>query len=90
MPFQVDSFSSAAQAAVTNPISQRQDQVRVDQRKEDDKEKTKTKPASTAAAQTQQTESRRSNVVSLNDSRGDRSSDAQATQQRGSIVNISV
>jgi hypothetical protein len=90
MPIQVDSFSSAAQAAVTNPIAQRQDQVRVDQRKEDDKEKTKTKPASTAAAQSQQSEGRRSNVVSFNDNRGDKSSDAKTTQQRGSIVNISV
>lgn len=89
MPIQVDSFSSAAQAAVTNPIAQRQDQVRVDQRKEDDKEKTKTKPASTALAQGQQSESRRSNVVNFNDNRGDKASDAK-NQQRGSIVNISV
>lgn len=90
MPIQVDSYASSAQTAVNSSIQQRQDQVRVDQRKEDDKEKTKTKPASTAAAQSQPSEARSGNVVKF--SQNDSGSKAQQSQsqQRGSIVNISI
>jgi hypothetical protein len=89
MPVQLDSFSSPAQAAASNPFQQRQDQVRIDARKSDDKDKAKTKPVDTAAAQTQQVATRRANVV-VADNQNKKSDAAPSGQQRGGLVNISV
>ena len=90
MPIQLDSYASSAQTTVNSSLQQRQDQVRVDQRKEDDKEKTKTKPVGTAAAQSQKSEARSGNVVKFAQNEGGSKAEPSQGAQRGSIVNISV
>lgn len=83
MPIQLDSYSSQVQSAAANPFQQRQDLVRDAARQDNGGDQTSTKPASTAAAQSQQSDSRGTSSQS-------QSSTQSQSSNRGSVVNISV
>ena len=92
MSLQIDGYTPSAQTAVTNPYQQQQDTVRqAGKQNNTDKNKTATKPQGTAAAQTQQTDTKQTKnktQVAENQGQHANSNTSHTTQQRGSIVNV--
>lgn len=89
MAVQFNPAASQVQSSITNPFTQRgEDQVRSSGQRDEDKNTTATRPQNASAAKSQEFETRRDERNEV--AQREEASETRRTQQRGSVVDITV